>query len=312
MTKPPVNNAHDKFARQFLTHPERARDFLNNFLPAALKNQIDFSTLEIDPTDLVDSKLQEHRTDVLFSLRQVNNEPLFVYVLVEHKSYLEDRVALQLLRYMMQIWEKCDKKEPLPMILPLVLYHGERDWNISSHFKDLFHVLPGAEPYMVDFSYQLLNLKEEPDENIKGGAIYLAQMLLMKKFFQKDLGDLLYGIIEKLSGITNQRELVSVLEAMVTYLGVHKFVDDDNVDATIKGVFKDQGGKVVVTMLTKAKAEGKAEGEGHALCKVLTKRYGPGDYEARIKGASLEQLDLWLDRALDSDKLEDVFGPSQA
>jgi hypothetical protein len=139
----------------------------------------------------------------------------------------------------------------------------------------------------------------------------LAQMLLMKKFFRKDLGDLLYGIIEKLRDITNQRELLEALEAIVTYLGVHKFVDDDNVKKTLEGVFKDQGGKVVVTMLTKAKAEGKAEGEaegeGKALIKVLTKRYGPGDYEARIKGASLEQLDLWLDRALDADNLDAVF-----
>jgi hypothetical protein len=204
---------------------------------------------------------------------------------------------------MVRIWEKCDKNAPLPMVLPLVLYHGERSWEVSKQFKDLFQVFPGAEPYLVDFSYQLLNLKEVADEKIKGGAIYLAQMLLMKKFFRKDLGDLLYGIIENLRDITNQRELLEALEAIVTYLGVHKFVDDDNVKKTLEGVFKDQGGKVVVTMLTKAKAEG----EGKALIKVLTKRYGPGDYEARIKGASLEQLDLWLDRALDADNLEAVF-----
>ncbi len=80
-------------------------------------------------------------------------------------------------------------------------------------------------------------------------------------------------------------------------------------------------------MLTKAeakgeargKAEGKAEGlaEGTArglvksktsdLLKVLNKRFGAGDHEARIEGASLEQLELWFDLALDAERLEDVF-----
>jgi predicted transposase/invertase (TIGR01784 family) len=166
LTQAPINNPHDRYARQLLTHPERAKDFLNNFLPEVVKAQLDFSTLEIDPTEYVDSTLEEHRTDVLFALRYCNNDPLFVYVLVEHKSYIEARVAFQLLRYMVRIWEKCDKNAPLPMVLPLVLYHGERSWEVSKQFKDLFQVLLGTEPYLVDFSYQLLNLKEIADEKI--------------------------------------------------------------------------------------------------------------------------------------------------
>jgi hypothetical protein len=54
-------------------------------------------------------------------------------------------------------------------------------------------------------------------------------------------------------------------------------------------------------------AEGLAEGKTSDLLKVLNKRFGAGDHESRIEGASLEQLELWFDRALDADRLDDVF-----
>jgi hypothetical protein len=54
---------------------------------------------------------------------------------------------------------------------------------------------------------------------------------------------------------------------------------------------------------------GIAKGEAYALRRLLQKRFGPlsEDVLARLQAASIDELELWLDRALDADSLAGVF-----
>jgi hypothetical protein len=57
-------------------------------------------------------------------------------------------VALQLLTYMVRIWNQKVNKENqthIPVIIPMVICHGETKWKIESMFSDLilnFDTLP--------------------------------------------------------------------------------------------------------------------------------------------------------------------------
>jgi hypothetical protein len=55
--------------------------------------------------------------------------------------------------------------------------------------------------------------------------------------------------------------------------------------------------------------QGRAEGEAYALQRLLQKRFGPlsEDVLARLQTARVDELELWLDRALDADTLAGVF-----
>ena len=55
--------------------------------------------------------------------------------------------------------------------------------------------------------------------------------------------------------------------------------------------------------------EGEQSGEAKALRRLLQKRFGPlsEDVLARLQAASIDELELWLDRALDADSLAEVF-----
>jgi predicted transposase/invertase (TIGR01784 family) len=57
------------------------------------------------------------------------------------------------------------------------------------------------------------------------------------------------------------------------------------------------------------KLEGRLEGEAAILERQLVKRFGPlGDEtSARLKGATVEQLERWAERILDAPNLDDVF-----
>lgn len=58
--------------------------------------------------------------------------------LIEHKSYSDKKVSLQLLKYMTKIWElhlKQNNFGKLPVILPLLIHHGGKRYNIDVKFN---------------------------------------------------------------------------------------------------------------------------------------------------------------------------------
>jgi len=64
--------------------------------------------------------------------------------------------------------------------------------------------------------------------------------------------------------------------------------------------------------LAQGKAEGKAEGEAKALLRVLERRFGavPARVREVVSTAGTDELEGWLDKAIDAPSIEAVFGPS--
>jgi predicted transposase YdaD len=98
-------NSHDKLFKSALADPADAVMELRAVLPPALASQLDFSTLTPLPGTFVDEAMRGSQADLLFSVRRANDE-LLLYVLMEHKSEVDRWTLLQLLRYMVRIWEQ--------------------------------------------------------------------------------------------------------------------------------------------------------------------------------------------------------------
>ena len=59
-------------------------------------------------------------------------------------------------------------------------------------------------------------------------------------------------------------------------------------------------------------SEGKAEGKAEVLLRLLGRRFGDvaPRYQQAIANAAIEDLDQWLDRAIDAESLDAVFVPT--
>ena len=88
----------------------------------------------------------------------------------EHKSYVPSHPHLQLLRYMLGMWEaQIRNHEPLKLILPIIIYHGQQKWN-AKPFADYFvgPDLPNSlEPFIPSFEYWLTDLQASSDGEIR-------------------------------------------------------------------------------------------------------------------------------------------------
>jgi len=89
---------HDLTFKQFLTHPEIARDFMQLHLPADLQNLCDFNTLKLESGSFIEENLRPWFSDVLYSLKTTAGDA-FVHVLIEHQSMPDRHVVFRLLRY---------------------------------------------------------------------------------------------------------------------------------------------------------------------------------------------------------------------
>lgn len=134
-----INKPHDKFFKETLSNIENSRSFMENYLPSEILNIVDLDNLTVEKDSYIDEELEEYFSDILFKTN-INQKEGYIYFLFEHKSYISDTISLQLLKYILKIWEqkfKKEKQKKLPLIIPMVIYHGENKWNIAKELTDM-------------------------------------------------------------------------------------------------------------------------------------------------------------------------------
>ena len=171
-----VQTPHDKFFKETIGKVEVAEDFLNNYLPESIKNIVDTRTLEPQKDSFIDEELKETFADMLFKV-DIDGKEGYIYFLFEHKSYTSKNVSLQLLKYMTAIWDakaKNKKKDELPVILPLLIYHGKDRWNAGNTLGNIikgYENLPDdVKKYIPNYEYLVYDISRYTDDEIKGSA----------------------------------------------------------------------------------------------------------------------------------------------
>ena len=122
-----IQSAHDHVFKNILGREDVARDFVRYYMPAEIVSELNLDSLEVSSESYVSDHLQESLSDLVLALQLKSGDPAEVYILIEHKSSLGKWTKLQLLKYMSEMWQKSARigKERLPLIIPLVFYHGK-------------------------------------------------------------------------------------------------------------------------------------------------------------------------------------------
>ncbi len=97
--------SHDHLVKYAFSDVENARGVLATSLPAAIVARIDLASLSLRPGSFVDENLSDCCSDILYSARISGRDGL-IYILWEHKSEPEPFTPLQVMRYMLRIWDQ--------------------------------------------------------------------------------------------------------------------------------------------------------------------------------------------------------------
>lgn len=159
------HNVHDNFFKSLFLIKENLEDLLSGTLPKDIEKQVRLETLEYDPTEYVDSKLTPYFKDISCNVLYGGKESnVKISLLYEHKSYPDKDIHLQLLRYILNIWEnQVSNKQELTPVITMVFYHGKPKWNNTGFIKKIPEELKRFVPL---FDYVLFDTKEVEDNTI--------------------------------------------------------------------------------------------------------------------------------------------------
>jgi len=266
----------------------------------------------------VDEDLKESHSDMLYKTK-INGKDGYIYILFEHKSYNDPRVLLQLLKYILRIWEEKynTKTNKLPIIIPLVIYNGENKWNIETK---LINLIEGIEElpeimkqYIPTYQYEIYDFSPEEKLGIVGLAnlkailqtTRVARVKTGEKFDEE-----LRRAFEFLIGIKDKKTFNELFESCMLYLMYTR--DDINIEK-VKEVAKkvmDERGELIMTIAEKLKNEGmekgiekgKLEGEKDFAIRILSKRFGnqlTEEIKEKIRKANEKSIDYIGDNLLE-------------
>lgn len=135
---------------------------------------LDLESLEIEKDSFLSNILEDSEGDLIANCKYKNQRALLLFLL-EHKSYNDFLVLLQNLGYMVSLWKQktskvsgSQKPQDFEVIIPLVFYHGQKDWVVPLEFKDLFHTKdPDLLKYVPNYKYELILIDEKYFETFK-------------------------------------------------------------------------------------------------------------------------------------------------
>jgi len=163
-----ITNPHDKLFKEIEKVIENSRDLIESTFPEELLKELDLETLVNDNNSYIDSSLKEYYSDLVFNCLYRGSVEIKISILFEHKSYKPKNEYVQLLQYIINIWDFAlkDKKEP-PVVIPVIFYHGKEKWEVKplySYFTGIDEVL---KQFIPKFKYILTDLDKISDDIIK-------------------------------------------------------------------------------------------------------------------------------------------------
>lgn len=284
-----IVNPHDKFFKEVYSDKERAIDFLRGFLPEEVAGRLNLGSIEIRKVSFIDEEMRESFSDILYEVEFAGSFG-YIYILFEYKSYPDRYTALQLLKYMVRIWElhlRQSAKPELPLIVPLVLYQGIGAWRCGNRLRDLLSTNDEALlTYTPDYRFLLFDLSVISDEQIRTRVIGKVMMMALKYAMRDELPSKLFEILELLATVVDKQKGLQCLEALFRYLvqATDKLTKEDFKQALAR---MPEGDAIMSTLAEQWFQEGLEKGikkgpldgrmsEAHdTIIELIEERFGP-------------------------------------
>ena len=318
-----LNSPHDHFFKKVFSQKEIARDFIENYLPKELTKIINTKELKIVKDSFIDKELKNSFSDMVYKV-DIHNNPGYLYLLFEHKSYPDKLVSFQLLKYLTKIWDlhlKQNNTNKLPFILPLVVYHGREKYNISLKFSSLLAKEKVLKEYIPDFKYLLYDFSQYSHTEIIGSVQSRLFLKIIQNIFKDDFEKELDEIFSLFRELNDTNTVLEYFETAMRYIINIREISIQNLKTKVNKTIPERSGDLM-SLGEKLRKEGRKEGriEGLKEGKLenlretisiqLTKKLNinkmPDQISQKINSANIEELEKIRDNIFEIDSLDEV------
>ena len=315
---------HDHSYKLLFSEPEIIADLLHGFVHEDWVKELDFSTLEKVSGSYISDDLRAREDDVIWRVKYQKNW-IYVYLLIEFQSTIDQYMAVRLMTYMGLLYQDLIKTRQLfpdnrlPPIFPVVLYNGEKRWDAVTELKDLIVNLPGGlEQYLPSLKYLILDEGSyDLDQLIPLKNLVAAIFRLENSRSDEDIFGVINNLIEWLTTPeqTRLRRSFSIwINRVLRPLGEQgQPIPELNDLVEIKTMLADRIPQWIREGEKLGEKRGKAMGEARGVAKMLLKllnlKFGvlPEGVEQQVNSADIEQLNRWVELVLTAGSVEEIF-----
>lgn len=288
-----ICNAHDQFFRTAMADKRVARDFLMAWLPGELCQRFDFEQLEIQPRSHINDVRQESAVDVLFKT-MIEGHEAYIYLLLEHQSTPDPLMPFRMLKYMCNIIDhhlKTHGGKKIPLIYPLVTYHGKRKYPFSTDLNDLVDAPTSLIDRYFLKPFQLIDLGQIDDETLKQHAWSGVMEFALKHIFARDILPFLKDIADTLHQLDNAggRDFIAIVLQYLLERG--ELSDKEAFFKLIDTQISHEVGEKIMSLAEQLKEEGRIEKEREIAKRMLDEGAEPA-FVAKVTGLSLDKIKM--------------------
>ncbi len=285
-----VNQPHDKLFKRFFRYTDITKDFLKNYLSAEIRDMVDLDTISLEDSNHIDKDLKE-------------------------------------------IWTKDieDKKlSNLPVIIPLVIYHGKTRWNIDENLGGIiegyYDLSEGMQEYIPDFKYLIYDLSSFTQDEIKGQVINKIILTTFKNIQNEDLEVMIKSILDAaryLNELEDKKKATEYFEILIKYIYSARI---DFTQNEVKRIYAEvgyiypEGSEIIMSLaerleeealergLEKGRLEGEIANSKKSIRNILFNRFELTDVEVNKKLNELNDmviLENLFNRAMSVESLDE-------
>lgn len=166
-----VNNPHDKIFKATFGMRSVIRGYLIDIFPKKFTDLLDLESLERESESYISKNLEETFSDLVWRCKLKTGRPILISFLFEHKSYKPKRPHLQIGEYQFgayNIQNRTNPNEPLVQIVPIIVYHGQENWELIEPFESYFGEMESLfENFLPKFDFILTNIQSYSDNAIQ-------------------------------------------------------------------------------------------------------------------------------------------------
>jgi len=287
-----VQTPHDHLFRRLFARPAAVGALLRCFLPRGFVASVRWRTLRPWPARTVDRRLRAHLPDgVQRAARRGRRSS--VYLVHEHKSGDAPRVALQVLRYEVQLLDHLHRRGHrgrLPLVVPIVWSHGVRN-RAATDAGDLLEPPPEAlRRLRRRWPFLLVDLSRWPEAAMLRARLpsfaRLVVLFLQYLAFRPRRGVVAAlhrwaGPLRALARTPAGRE---DLETLSSYILFTTDLPAGALDRVLRRVVGSRGASDMITTAERLLRQGRREGMEKGLEKGLHRGMEKGLQKGRRKG----------------------------
>ncbi|MBO0853117.1 MAG: Rpn family recombination-promoting nuclease/putative transposase [Nocardia sp.] len=314
------DNPHDSVFRLIMSSPSAATRELQSVLPEWLVTLIDWDAMELASSRYVLDDLRNRDGDVLFKAPMAGRDG-FIHLMLEHQSTPDKHMPLRALEYTIGIWNQHLTEHPhaehYPLVVPVVVNSGPNTWrwNHSTELWDrigndhsirqrLGDLVPRFRVVVDDLArVDFTELYARDLTPVVLLMLILHRIAYKNQHLDRDLGPHI-KVLEAVEESPNGRH---DLLALFTYISK---VSETSARDLARVV--DQLGPLTKEAAMTTAEQLRADERAHMLLRLLSLKFGqlPDATIQRVKAADADQFEVWTERVLTANSLDEFFGPS--